>query len=72
LHRILTPWIASGQKSSYPHTNWQKWDLSDEIEVDGRVFRNEHVDNKGDNYILARKIAAESTVYVFHFKISSR
>ena len=47
---------------SYPATNFQSYDLRDEIEVDGKVFRNEHVDVKGDNYILARKIAAESTV----------
>ncbi|CAD6568913.1 MAG: hypothetical protein TREMPRED_004846 [Tremellales sp. Tagirdzhanova-0007] len=61
-HRILTPWLAAGQNISYPRTNWHKYDLADEREVDGRVFRNDHVNNKGDNYILARKIAAESTV----------
>jgi beta-glucosidase len=37
--------------------------LADETEVKGRIFRNEHVDNKGDNYMFARKVAAESTVY---------
>ena len=29
----------------------------------GKIFRNEHVNTKGDNYMLSRKIAAESTVY---------
>ena len=61
---ILTPWLAAGQNTSYPRTNWHMYDLADEREVDGRVLRNEHVNTKGDNYILARKIAAESTVYV--------
>lgn len=60
--RILVPWLASGQDHGYPKTNWQKHDLADEIEVGGRKLYNEHVDNRGDNHILARKIAAESTV----------
>ena len=63
MNSILTPWLAAGQNISYPRTNWHKYDLADEREVDGRVFRNDHVNNEGDNYILARKIAAESTVY---------
>ena len=62
LARILIPWIASGQNKSYPHINMQSHDLADEINVEVMVFRNEHIDNKEDNYILARKIAAESSV----------
>ena len=61
--RILLPWYASNQHLDYPAPNFQKWDLSDQFEQDGMVFRNEHVDNRGDGHILARKIAAESTVY---------
>ncbi len=61
---ILTPYLAFGQNASYPNTNWQKFDLADEIEVGGKFFRNQHIDNKGDNYLFARKVAAESTVYV--------
>lgn len=60
---ILTPWYASGQDKGYPKTNWHRFDLADEIEVNGRKLVNEHVDHRGDNHVLARKIAAESTVY---------
>ncbi|KAL7422426.1 hypothetical protein Q5752_003074 [Cryptotrichosporon argae] len=60
-HRVLTPWIAS-QRGDYPAVNYQKYDLTDEVVVDGHVFRNQHVDNRGDNARFARKVAAESTV----------
>ncbi|ORX38400.1 glycoside hydrolase superfamily [Kockovaella imperatae] len=60
--RILLPWYASRQHEDYPAPNFQKYDLSDEFEQDGMVFKNEHVDNRGDGHILARKVAADSTV----------
>lgn len=63
--RILTPWYTQNQHISYPKTNWQKFDLKDESKQDGRIFKNEHVDVKKDHHLLARKIAAESTVYAF-------
>ncbi|OCF31533.1 hypothetical protein I316_06732 [Kwoniella heveanensis BCC8398] len=59
---ILTPWYASKQNGDYPKVNYQKYDLSDRVDVNGKVFRNEHVDNRGDNHLFARKVAAESTV----------
>ncbi|WVW85507.1 hypothetical protein I302_107545 [Kwoniella bestiolae CBS 10118] len=62
VHRILTPWYASKQDSDYPKVNYQKYDLSDSKEVNGHVFKNEHVDVRGDNAMYARKVAAESTV----------
>jgi beta-glucosidase len=62
--RILTTWYAFGQDKGYPETNWNKYNLADESTVNGRRFVNEHIDSRGDNHILARKIAAESTVYV--------
>ncbi|WWD19167.1 hypothetical protein CI109_103625 [Kwoniella shandongensis] len=62
VHRILTPWFASKQYTDYPAINYQKYDLADKKEINGHVFRNEHVNNKGDNYLFARKVAAESTV----------
>ncbi|WVF67569.1 hypothetical protein IAT40_002327 [Kwoniella sp. CBS 6097] len=62
VHRILTPWYASKQHIDYPEVNYQKYDLSDQVEVNGKVFRNEHVDNRGDDHLFARKVAAESTV----------
>ncbi|OCF44035.1 hypothetical protein I317_02143 [Kwoniella heveanensis CBS 569] len=62
VHRILTPWYASKQNGDYPKVNYQKYDLSDRVDVNGKVFRNEHVDNRGDNHLFARKVAAESTV----------
>ncbi|WVR09511.1 hypothetical protein IAU60_006579 [Kwoniella sp. DSM 27419] len=61
-HRILTPYYAFGQHREYPAVNYQKYDLSDKAEVNGHVFWNEHRDNRGDNAVFARKVAAESTV----------
>ncbi|ODN90828.1 hypothetical protein L198_06145 [Cryptococcus wingfieldii CBS 7118] len=60
--RILIPYLALQHNSSYPKVTYQKYNLQDQIEVDGHVFRNEHVDVKGDNHLWARKVAAESTV----------
>ena len=60
--RILTTWFAFGQDDGYPKVNWNRFDLADQVEVNGRILYNHHVDNRGDNHILARKIAAESTV----------
>ena len=62
MSRILTVWYAANQHKSYPETNWQMYNLADETEVNGQVFRNQHVDNRGDSHLLARKVAAESTV----------
>ena len=62
----MIPWLAFGQRTGYPPTNFQSYDLADEIEVGGQIFRNEHVNTKGDNYMLSRKIAAESTVYALY------
>lgn len=62
---ILTPYFALGQQKSYPAVNWEKFDLKDEVTLeDGHTYRNEHVDNRGDNHLFARKAATESTVYV--------
>ncbi|WVQ72131.1 hypothetical protein IAR50_001676 [Cryptococcus sp. DSM 104548] len=60
--RILTPYLALQHNSSYPEVSYQKYNLQDDVNVDGHVFRNEHVDVKGDNNLWARKVAAESTV----------
>jgi beta-glucosidase len=60
----LTPWYAAGQDKHYPPTNYQSYNLRDEVEIDGKKFYNQHVNNKGDNHLFARKVAAESTVYV--------
>ncbi|RXK42426.1 hypothetical protein M231_00416 [Tremella mesenterica] len=60
--RILTPYFAQGQYREYPAVNYQKFNLRDSVEVHGMTFRNLHINNKGDNHLLARKIAAESTV----------
>ncbi|EIW68265.1 hypothetical protein TREMEDRAFT_69280 [Tremella mesenterica DSM 1558] len=60
--RILTPYFAQGQYREYPAVNYQKYNLRDSVEVHGMTFRNLHINNKGDNHLLARKIAAESTV----------
>ncbi|TYJ52305.1 hypothetical protein B9479_007091 [Cryptococcus floricola] len=62
VRRILTPYLALQHNSSYPKVNYQMYNLQDQIEVDGHVFRNEQVDVKGDNHLWARKVAAESTV----------
>lgn len=61
MYRILTPYLAS-QHKGYPEINYQKYNLRDEVEVNGQVFRNQHISHKGDHHKLARKIAAESTV----------
>ena len=58
---ILTPWYALGQ-SRYPETNFNYYNLADKVEVQGRHYYNRHVDNRGDNHVYARKVAAESTV----------
>lgn len=60
----MTPYFASKQDSDYPAINYQHYDLRDEVEVDGKIFRNEHISNKGDHHKLARKVATESTVSV--------
>ncbi|ORY35747.1 glycoside hydrolase superfamily [Naematelia encephala] len=60
--RILTPYFAARQDTSYPSINYQSNNLADAIEADGRIYRNKHVDNRGDNPEFARKVAAESTV----------
>jgi beta-glucosidase len=62
--RILTPYFAFKQHMHYPKVNYQKFNLRDEVEVDGLFMKNEHRNVKGNNYLLARKVAAESTVYV--------
>lgn len=61
---ILTPWYAQKQHLGYPKVNWQRFDLTDQIKIGDRTFRNEHVDNRGSNAVFARKMAAESTVSV--------
>ncbi|WRT68513.1 uncharacterized protein IL334_005489 [Kwoniella shivajii] len=62
VHRILTPWYAAKQDTDYPKINYQKYDLSDKVDINGHTFRNEHVNVKGNNALFARKVAAESTV----------
>lgn len=70
--RILTTWYAFGQDKGYPKTNWNRFNLADVIEVNGRKYVNEHVDNRGDNHRLARKVAAESTVYASRDRVRTR
>lgn len=60
--RILTPYFAQHQDTNYPAINYQKYNLRDEVEINGMVFRNEHISHKADHHTLARKVAAESTV----------
>jgi hypothetical protein len=60
--RILTPYLASQHNDNYPKVNYQSYNLRDEVEVDGQVFRNQHISHKEDHYKLARKVAAESTM----------
>lgn len=59
---ILTPWFAQKQNEGHPKVNWHKFDLTDFATINGRTYRNEHVDNRGSNPKFARKVAAESTV----------
>jgi hypothetical protein len=66
---ILTPYYASGQHSDYPTTNFQQYNLADSVEVGGKRFVNKHVDVRGENHHLARKMAAESTVSVMSFPL---
>jgi hypothetical protein len=62
MRRILTPYLASQHNDNYPEVNYQSYNLRDEVEVDGQIFRNQHLSHKADHHKLARKVAAQSTV----------
>ena len=62
--RILTVQFAFGQDKGYPKTNWNRYDLADKVVIGDTTFENRHKDNRGDNHLLARRVAAESTVLV--------